>query len=412
MQELARSVRRDSSGTLNGRTFRGSESAGNMLPSPAPKLNKRTSLPNNLNPDHGDPKTAPNKQKQDETIPNEQSSTSRQIENHHKRSKTLESLLTSTRRRSKSKLSFRRDFSYLGDGTSLSHSVMQKARNLVPSVKTDTTRSDYFQLKSRGIDPDCPAVPRLNLKRSRVEPQLNGIKVRKISPPDSTPKKAAENGSSNAVVPAPNDADSDEALFAQGRAVREAMEEGISWYRAERAKCELYSKASTRKDTPVRKEMEVGRKEMETKEVERKETEKEKRLREFKTTPSRTEQRLRATGANGLLPKGWNGFGGPSSGGRDDRIKAKPLTQALTTHARAIGFAALDESGDGSDNDEDENEDEDEDEDQDEDEDEYEEDDDDEGEDDDDVDYDHHHQGVPPSNYKGSGTSVEDAIEL
>lgn len=414
MQELATSVRQDFGRKSDGQT--GIKPAGNMMPPPTPIPKKRKSLPNL--PDHEDLETPP-KKRRDETIPNGRSPASRRIENHHKRSKTLGSLLSSSaRRHSKSLLSFRSDFSPLGDGSLLSHSILQKARHLVPSVKTDTTRTDYFELKSRGIDPDSPAVPRTNLKRQRDEPQPNGVKVRKISPPDSTPKDAAENGSTNTVVPAPIDPDSDEALFAQMRAVREAMAESISWYQAERQKSELSSnKSSSVESTPVPQEVgrkDVGQKKMQSQKVEHKETEKERRLREFQTTPSRTEQRIRATGANGLLPNGWNGFVEARNGGRDDRFREAKQPVQAPMHPRALAFAAIERSGsNSSDNDDDEIEDEDEEEDdnyEDEEEEvryEYEDED---NDDDDEMDYEH--QGVAQSTYKGTGASADDAIEL
>lgn len=181
----------------------------------------------------------------------------------------------------------RLDISHLANDSPRSNSILQKARNLIGKPKLDTTRTDYFLLKSRGIDPDTPIVPLTNRKRSREEAQLaNKIPVSKALKPtrESRPSSPITNLKEA-------DPRSDEALFARVRQVREAMAEGISWYRAERVKHRL-SAASSKISSP------------------RAETEKEKRLREFQFTPSRTEQRLRKTGANGILSKVWNGMSG------------------------------------------------------------------------------------------------------
>lgn len=330
------------------------QKTGSMAP---PSRNKRKSLPDDLDLHSQETTETPpsKKQRRDERIQKAQLGASRRIENHHNRSRTLENPISSSRmrRHSISRHSFRPDFSHLGDGTILSHSVLQKARHLVPSVKIDTTRTDYFLLKSRGIDPNTTLVPRTSRKRPSEEPQPDGIKIRKLSPPDSYPYaagKSSANGvkisrsspiatnSANSIRPSTSTAapssstkdvqlstsaavsssytkdvqlsrsapaasatdgyDSDEALFAQVRAIREAMAQDIIWYRAEREKSRL--SVATSSSSGKSKKQRISR---------RKETEKERRLREFKSTPSRTEQRLKATKANGLLPENWSGFG-------------------------------------------------------------------------------------------------------
>lgn len=321
-----------------------------------PSRNKRKSPPDDLGHHLQQAKETPlsKKQRRDDRIQKAQLFASRRIESHHKRLKTLGNpdSLARVREHSKSLYSFRPDFSHLGDGSILSHSVLQKARHLVPSIKTDTTRTDYFLLKSRGIDPNTTLIPRTSRKRHSDEPRSNGVKIRKISPPDacshatgnssakgaemSTSAPAAMNSANNVrpsksaaaasssindvqvskaaastssstndiqlsksapAASANDEYDSDEALFAQVHAVRKAMAEGIVWYRAECEKSRL--SASTSSGSSESKKQ---------KSSPRNETEKERRLREFKCTPSRTEQRLKATKANGLLPETWSGF--------------------------------------------------------------------------------------------------------
>lgn len=93
------------------------------------------------------------------------------------------------------------------------------------------------------------------------------------------------------------DDDSDEALLRQMRDVRDTMSESISWFIAERAKSQPAVSKNPRPDS--------------------KETAKQKIVYEFTSTPSRTEQRLRSTGAHGLLPKEWE----VKSSWRDERGK-------------------------------------------------------------------------------------------
>ena len=374
---------------------RGRQGTDLMAP---PLRNKRKSLPDDV--DLRSQQTAETplskKQRRDERIQELQLFTSRRIENHHNRSRTLETPISSSRARghSNSLSSFHPDFSHLGNGSISSHSMLQKVRHLVPSVKTDTTRTDYFLLKSRGIDSNTTLVPRTNRKRPREEPQPEGIKIRKPSPPDarsddlvprtnrkrpsdephsdgiktrkpsppdphsralgktsangvklstSTPTRinftknirpltpaAATNSSTNdgqlsksaPTAPANDDYDSDEALFAQARAIRQAMKEDLAWYRAKCKKSRF--SASTSSDSSQKKKGEISP---------RTETEKERRLREFKSTPSRTEQRLKATKANGLLPENWGEFG--------DMRAMKADTKARRTPEREIAQPLL-----------------------------------------------------------------------
>lgn len=368
------------------------------------------------------------KQKRDQKIQKAQLRASRRIEHHHNRSRTLENPISSSRvgGHSKSRYSIHPDFSHLGDGSILSHSVLQKARHLVPSIKTDTTRTDYFLLKSLGFDSNTTVVPRTSRKRPRDESQPDGIKLRKPSPPDAyshvagkssangvkmsasapaakssandrplasapaakisanivtlSKSAAATSSSTNDVQiskPAPatadGDYDSDEALFAQARAVREAMAEHIVWYRAEREKSRI--SAATGSSSTKRKK----------KHTSRKETEKERRLREFKSTPSRTEQRLKATKANGFLPDNFSDL--------KEMRAIKANTKAMRSPERAITrpFMTKDENIDMTDWDGEESSEE------------Y--------EDEEDSEHEYEYANTAKGN-EGKGSSFEDAIEL
>jgi hypothetical protein len=122
----------------------------------------------------------------------------------------------------------------------------------------DTTRTDYFRLKALGIDPDTPVVPdtktSLERKRNREEenaiatsrtrartlsatarppvPRFSPQGVRAIetsglhqsrTPPNAAPYKA--------TTPPAAMVDSDDDLLRQARKVRETMSEGAEWYK-------------------------------------------------------------------------------------------------------------------------------------------------------------------------------------
>lgn len=165
--------------------------------------------------------------------------------------------------------------------------------------KTDTTQTDYFRLKALGIDPDTPRVPLISKKPARIDrdnrnekhPRRSLEEGRQETPAKHAPPAHTSSGSTKEIPkrgkPSTEaDEDSDEALFARLRKVRDAMSDSITWFQSEREKSERASSAGT--------------------EVSLVESPAQKKLREFKTTPSRTEQRLRSTGAHGLLPKAWS----------------------------------------------------------------------------------------------------------
>ena len=176
-------------------------------------------------------------------------------------------------------------------------SRLRAARALLRG-RSDTTRTDYFRLKALGIDPETPLVPRTARKRPRADALDVGekrIKITTSSTPGSRENASVvteDSGTTMSLQPRSvaheegEEEDSDEALLRQMRNVRDTMSESISWFIAEGAKNQPAISKKPRPDSN--------------------ETAKEKRLREFTSTPSRTEQRLRSTGAHGLLPKGWD----------------------------------------------------------------------------------------------------------
>ena len=173
--------------------------------------------------------------------------------------------------------------------------------------RTDTTRTDYFRLKALGVDPDTPIVPQTVRKRLLTDVDRAGRKRTKLSPAHkgSSPSPRDEGMQDGGFVaemvsPLTQSTDvahdnSDEALLAQMQVLRDTMADSMSFFRAERSKT-LLMDSHVEDRAP-------------------KDTAKHRNLREFATTTtSRTEQRLRRTGAHGLLPKGWD----PRSSWRDE----------------------------------------------------------------------------------------------
>ena len=203
-----------------------------------------------------------------------------------------------------------------GSVTTLSqNAILEKARTLI-SGKMDTTRTDYFRLKALGIDTDTLLVPRTVIKNSLASVGQDGKKQRdshrlmkrtdqlqdraKTQKADDTyPITSQQHGDMTQ-----EDDDSDETLLAQMRGVRGMMSDSISWFKAEGVKSKSNSSSGEKQASY--------------------ETAKQKRLREFATTPSRTEQRLRRTEGQGQLPKAWD----PRSPWRDEkgRISILPIS--------------------------------------------------------------------------------------
>ena len=198
------------------------------------------------------------------------------------------------------------------------NAILEKARALI-SGKMDTTRTDYFRLKALGIDPDTPLVPGVARKNS-VANISHDEKGQKYSRPsskyDDRSQDCANTQKTDDTYPIASqqprdttqeDDDSDEALLAQMRGVRRMMSDSISWFKAEGIKSRFTSSSGDEQASH--------------------ETAKQKRLRDFATTPSRTEQRLRRTGGHGLIPKGSN----PQSTWRDEKGKISTVPASAST---------------------------------------------------------------------------------
>lgn len=154
---------------------------------------------------------------------------------------------------------------------------------------------------------------------SRLSSQsLQLINSTRASPSPNGPAKPTTNKVQAGIED--NDDDDDDELFTQMRQVRAAMAESITWFRSEREKSEKSpSSSSAARDQPQRPE-----------------TDKERKLREFRYTPSRTEIRLRVTGAHGLLPKDW----GLRNGAAEEGARRSITDDGLGKKA-ARGFTAF-----------------------------------------------------------------------
>ena len=177
------------------------------------------------------------------------------------------------------------------------NAILEKARALI-SGKMDTTRTDYFRLKALGIDTDTPLVPCTVRKNSLAtashgdEKQGDSRPLLKYGDRSQLCAKAQKTDDNYPIASqqprdrTQEDDDSDEALLAQMRDVRGMMSDSISWFKAEGMKSNLNSSGGEKQGSH--------------------ETAKQKRLREFATTPSGTEQRLRRTWGHDLISKGWD----------------------------------------------------------------------------------------------------------
>jgi len=286
MRELSQSTRRlpDTDGTLRLASDGRDAKVEGAMPPPTRPPAKRNSLPAEIIHDVQRSDTAPNKRKRDNQSLHTEHSPPRRIKVHHKRSRTVTSVLDSNLMSGNTHVPLK------------NHSY--STTRLSFGGKVDTTNTDYFRLKALGLDPDTPVVPLTSKKRMRDDDTIRGEKRSKQSPDQDFIKvqsgdpAVTQVDQHNGVPTTPrrksnwqDEEDSDEALFARLRQVRDAMSDSISWFQLERAKSERTSSGghgASSNEGPV-----------------------QKRLREFQTTPSRTEQRLRTTGAHGLLPKAW-----------------------------------------------------------------------------------------------------------
>jgi len=254
------------------------------VPPPTRPLVKRNSLPAEMKYDAQRSDTASNKRKRDNQPLHTEHSPPRRIKVHHTRSRTVASV---------------------SDSSSMSGNphINPKGQSCNPTRfsiggKIDTTNTDYFRLKALGLDPDTPVVPLTSKKRVRGVDNMRSEKRSKQSPDQDFIKVQSSKPAVTQVYQhndvqttprskstSPDEGDSDEALFARLRKVRDAMSDSISWFLSERTRSERPNSGGH--------------------EASLNESPAQKRLSEFHKTPSRTEQRLRTTGAHGLLPKAW-----------------------------------------------------------------------------------------------------------
>lgn len=322
-------------------------SGDKMLP-PLTPLQKRQSLPGEFHDGQSQLENSTGtKRKREDSDRSVDQGTPRRTKSHHKRSRTIgDSIMSApphpmTRTPYKSRM----DVSKVKKGSLLSDILLRQARRLAPNARSDTTRTDYFQLKALGIDPDTPVVP-LMKKRTRDEMEINGAEgsmgtaLSSPRPSHGTRLSVSQPATQNRPISAKasGSANDDEELFAQIRSVREALAESEQWCRSERQSLEKSMTPQPENSAPQN------------------ETPAQRRLREMKErgrTPSRTEVRLRAMGDKALLPKGfWDGEGmGMSLLGKGKaKAKAKEVTTPLLPSGRQQqdpvgapprGFAAL-----------------------------------------------------------------------
>lgn len=254
------------------------------MPPPTTPLAKRNSLPAGIIHEVQRSDTAPNKRKREDRSLHTEHSPPRRIKVHHKRSRTVASVSDSNSMSGSTHIT-PKDHAY-------------NTSRLSFSRKIDTTNTDYFRLKALGLDPDTPLVPltgkkrmredviNRSEKRSKQSPDQNFIKVQSGDP--AVIQVNQQNGiekTPRSKSTSQDEEDSDEALFARLRKVRDSMSDSISWFQSERAKSERTSSSGPRasfNESPA-----------------------QNKLRDLRTTSSRTEQRLRTTGAHGLLPRAW-----------------------------------------------------------------------------------------------------------
>lgn len=263
------------------------ERGNGILPLPPTHLGKRKSLPGSLG-------TPPKKQRVGERI---EDGAAKRKERQHKRSKTI-TLLRPAK------------------GVRLSYSELRDMAASGPPVKADTTQTDYFLLKSYGIDPDTTIIPKTGRKRyfemleDKHDKKNVVAKRRKPSPLESDPHsqrtprsrvspKTAWKASPGSPIGTPEPPawaaftpqeglSEHDALMAEARYISKVMAESTTWYQeaTQFVSNSPQHKRSCTSQTP--------------------ETAKEKALREFRRTPSRAEQRLmNSTGVSkfSLYPK-------------------------------------------------------------------------------------------------------------
>ncbi|KAI4279641.1 MAG: hypothetical protein LQ337_000083 [Flavoplaca oasis] len=365
MQKMARSSRRrqhhsvapSNPGVLHANTK--NVRLSNMAPPSAPQSeSKRRSLPTDFEGDKlpNAEIAFRNKRKRQEP-PSETQSTNQSLRTsfqpHHKRSRTM-----GDSRKPQSVYDGLADFSHLDEKSYDNERVLQQARRLVGHAKLDTTRGDYFALKSRGIDPDTPLLPQVGVKRSRVDEQI--ARVQKLLKPSSPalpqsalsghPSIETDHASSRGIQAntytsrSRNEISSESPnhLLAQLREVREALAEGTAWFQAEREKSERLSSSRSSEVPPPASVALQSRPQSRPLRTQ---------AQELRPTPTRAQIRLERTRANGLLPPDWDWNksvtdwklrgGTGRSRASASRNQSGRTTSATAQQKKAVGFAAM-----------------------------------------------------------------------
>jgi hypothetical protein len=204
------------------------------------------------------------------------------------------------------------------------------------SGRKDTTRTDYFRLKALGIDPDTPIVPdtKASLERKRqreegiaiaaartrsrtlsttrrppvphVSPQ--GIRVHGIS--SLSQSRTLPNANTQTKSPGATNVKEDDDLLRRIREVRDAMSEGTEWFKTQAVNLE--------KEIEVHEEMRRSASQASGRSSPHPSASGLARANGYEYLPgpeipgrslSRTEQRIRRTGAHGLATKPVGGSG-------------------------------------------------------------------------------------------------------
>jgi hypothetical protein len=271
--------------------------------------------------------------------------TPRKIAKGHNRSKTMGSVdelfysSKSTKRQTPpSKTTPQPRLSIYSGRSVLNVSVASQDLRRSLSGRKDTTRTDYFRLKALGINPDTPIVPdtKASLERKRNREQEHAItasrtRARTLSAtatppvPRSSPQGTRAMGTSdllhqsqappnavppNAIPPPGVMGHDDDDLLRQARKVRETMSEDAVWYKTysvtiekeieeqEELRRSLFQRSTTSSSRPSVSGLAMAN------------------GYEYLPGPeipgrslSRTEQRIRRTGAHGLATKPIGGSG-------------------------------------------------------------------------------------------------------
>ena len=167
--------------------------ADSTLPSSTSKKRKSQEVDDNITPD----RVSRNKRSCPDPAQMEKLTSSRRVKADQKPSTTVEKpKLTETEELINLLIATRDDYTYLANGSESSYKIIQKIRTLLPPVKVDDTRTDYFLLKSLGLDPNTSTVPWTSKKRDTDEDLYitpMGIRAGKKRPSDEdisiTPSK-------------------------------------------------------------------------------------------------------------------------------------------------------------------------------------------------------------------------------